>query len=228
MIDRESLLEMITAVGKTYDPAAVPFCEVLGTSVRLFTTEQPSGVLDIDTEGTHNAPGWFLDFQALPIDTHFGFDHPDIGWVHVGFFSAAHLTYPKVLGLAQTHERYRLGGHSLGASETAILVALLVKAAERGECRPPEAAAYFAPPLAGDQKFLDIVAQVPSLAFQFGEDPVPEVPNFPPYKQMPLIKLPAPGFPTFDPADVPGRITFHHWPNYDAACRVYAEGLTKG
>jgi hypothetical protein len=200
--------ELVDRAAATYTRTD-PFCEVLGSSLVIFTSRLASGLLTVDIEGTHNPPGWALDFMALEADSHFGFNHPDLGWVHAGFYAAAHLAFQKILPLAQK-EPLAIDGHSLGAIEALMIGALLTVAK-----LPPVKVGAFAPPRGGGIQFVRIATSVPFCAYQFSDDPVPDVPftirPLFPYEEAPLTHLPG---PTFDPLDLPARVANHHIANY--------------
>jgi Lipase (class 3) len=194
-----------------------PFCDVLGSSLTIYTSRLASGLLTVDIEGTHNPLGWLLDFDALPVDSHFGFNHPDLGWVHAGFFAAAHLAFQKILPLAQK-EPLAIDGHSLGAESALMVGALLIVAK-----LPPVKIGAFAPPRGGGSQFVRIATSVPFCAYRYDADPVPDVPftvrPLFPYEQVPITQLPG---PAIDPLDLDAKVACHHIANYVAGVAAAA------
>lgn len=186
--------ELVDAAAGTYDPAAVPFYECdplsichIGTSVRIFLTTRTDGLNIIAIEGTHNQPGWMLDFLALGMPSHAMRDRPALGWVHFGFYDATQHVMPK-MALVAARGPFAICGHSLGA-----ILALMIGAQLTADGTPPVKIGAFAPPLGGDDKFVSIATSVPFCAYRYRNDPVPKVPlRLPPiwpYRQVPIVQL---------------------------------------
>lgn len=210
MITLPSDIELVQYAASTYKRDDV-FCDVLGSSLVLFKDVRPDGLIVISNEGTHNPPGWAFDFLALEADSRHGFVHPDLGWVHAGFFGLCVMAYPKVLE-AVRDKPYAIDGHSLGAIAALMLGAMLTVAGQ-----PPAKVGAFAPPRGGGAQFVRIATSGPFCAYQYGQDPVPDVPftiePLFPYQQVPLTLLPA---PRVDPFDLQARVAMHHIENYVA------------
>ena len=220
-MDLPTDLDLVSCAAATYTRDD-PFCDVLGSSLVIFTSRLPSGLLTIDVEGTHNPPGWALDFLALEADSHLGLNHPDLGWVHAGFYAACHLAFQKILPLAQ-QEPLAIDGHSLGA-ECALMLGAMLTVAKL----PPVKVGAFAPPRGGGAQFVRIATSVPFCAYRYGDDPVPEVPftidPLFPYQQVPLTHVgpPATGIATNILAELIAKTGDHHIGNYVTGVRAFA------
>jgi hypothetical protein len=210
-------LELCEAAAATYVPEAVPFCEVLGSSMALFTTTREDGLVTIAVEGSHDTINWAVDFCSLVAEPRYGLNHPNLGFVHAAFYSSAELALPKILPLAEKGP-VALAGHSLGAIEALMLGAMLTV-----RNLPPVKIGAFAPPRGGGAQFVRIATSVPFCAYRYGEDPVPEVPlTIPPlfpYQQVPLVQLPG---PTSGSLSLSARLACHHIANYVAGVKAAA------
>ncbi len=210
-------IELVDCTAQTY-ARTDPFAENLDNAVRVFLTTLPTGVSVVSFEGTKNLPGWMLDFFAigtadpiaklfLEIETglHPTITHPQLGLLHAGFDAGAMSVMPHI-ALAMMGKPFAITGHSLGAA-----LALRVCAEFILDGTPPLKCAAFAPPRVGGDKFVKIATSVPSSAYRFGNDPVPDVPlTLPgyPYMQVPLSEV---GSPMPNPFDA------HAIENYVAA-----------
>lgn len=194
---------MVDLAAATYNPGSVPWLDQVENSIRVFRSDRDA-VTDIAIQGTHDALGWALDFAAWPIEQHAGIDHPQLGFLHAGFYAAAQSIYPQILALAKQRS-LTIQGHSLGAA-----LALLIGAELIVDGVPPLKIGAFAPPRVGGDQFVKVVKSVPYCAYRYADDPVPLVPfTIPPaflYRRVPFVQL---GVSTFE-------IEFedHHIANY--------------
>jgi len=213
-------IELVESAAGTYLPDAVPFCDVLGSSIVLFTTARDDGLVTIAVEGSHNIPDWAIDFCSLVTEPRHGLNHPDLGFVHAAFYASAALALPKILPLAEKGP-VAITGHSLGAVAALMLGAMLTV-----RNLPPVKVGAFAPPRGGGAQFVRIATSVPFCAYKYGQDPVPDVPlSLPPlfpYQQVPLIGLLA---PAVDPLDLQRRLQCHKIGNYVAGVRAYQSAV---
>lgn len=198
--------ELVDCAARTYNADAAPFINDLGSSIRVFLTTRPDGLNIISVEGTHDPIGWLIDFLAIAAPDQEGVNHPTLGFIHAGFYTAAQAVIDRVADVA-SKEPYALAGHSLGAAMALLLGGLLI---DRGVA--PTKIGAFAPPRVGQGKFVKIVGTVPVSAYIFGNDIVPDVPftilpAFP-YEQVRLIQI---GQPRAD------RLSCHAIANYVAA-----------
>jgi hypothetical protein len=179
-----------------------PIASTSDGAVRAFFSVLPSGVAVVAIEGTHNLPGWLIDFDALsttdPVERAARalcaagtvgpavINHPQLGLLHAGFDSGAMAIAPKI-ALAVAGRPYALTGHSLGAA-----IALRLSAEFVIDGTPPLATGAYAPPRVGGEKFVKVVMSTLKYAWKWGDDPVPEVPfTLPPkydYRQVMLSK----------------------------------------
>src|ERR1700674_5191438 len=83
-------VELVNCAAATYAPGGTPFIKDLGSSICVFLTTRADGLNIIAIEGTHNVYGWVLDFLATRMTDHEGVNHPTLGFVHSGFYLAAH------------------------------------------------------------------------------------------------------------------------------------------
>jgi hypothetical protein len=201
--------DLVLAAAATYT-SPTPTFSGLDNAARVFRTVVGDTAI-YSTEGTDNPVGWFMDFMALPEESHASVEHPDIGFVHGGIFAVTMSVWPSMLAAIKTDLaaglKISLVGHSLGAGcsvqMTAMLVALGII---------PVRCAFFAPPRVGFKKMNDLVDQVQTTAYRNSNDPVPEVPvrALPLwlYEQRPLRRGgPPPYHPPWDA---------HHIANYVA------------
>jgi predicted lipase len=218
--------ELVDLCAATYAPDAVPYVEYIDNAVRAFVTTRPDGFNIIAIEGTHNLPGWMLDFFAvnalsLPVAqlfctigvwNHPKIEHPQLGLVHAGFDASAMIVLTKLAPIAAKGP-FAVTGHSLGAAIAERLAAEFVL-----DGTPPAKVALFAPPRVGGAKFVAIATSVPTTAYKYGDDPVPQVPftlpDFP-YQQVPLTQF---GTPMID------AFACHNVKNYVAAVHALASG----
>lgn len=218
MIAAPSDLELVLAARATYDPAGTPYFEDVERSVCVFLTRSEAGMPIIAVEGTHNALGWALDFLAASIRDQQGLEHRTLGFVHAGFYASAVSALARC-ALIAAKEPYAICGHSLGAA-----LALLIGAMLTDDGVPPAKVAAFAPPRVGGDDFVKVATSVPLFACRYGVDPVTEVPftlrPLYPYRQVPLIALPAAPVPALD---VVGRLACHEIENYVAGVKALAE-----
>lgn len=187
-MDEPSDAELVDAAAGTYNAAATPLVTDFGKSIVAFLTARPSdGLPIIAIEGTHDPLGWAIDFLALPVGAHATTMHPTLGRLHAGFYAAAQAIIPKI-AIATAGRPWAITGHSLGAA-----LALLVGAMMAEDDHPPIKIGAFAPPRVGMASFVGAIAAIPTSAYRFGNDPVPEVPfTLPPefaYAQVPLIAV---------------------------------------
>ena len=205
--------ELVDAAAETNDPAATPLIADLGSAVRVFLTTRADGLNIIAIEGTHNLPGWALDFCALGIKDHPGINHSSLGFIHSGFYASAMVVLPRV-ALAAARGPYALAGHSLGAALALLLGGLLID-----DNMPPVKIGAFAPPRVGSDKFVRIVSTVPHCVYAYGNDPVPRVPfrimPLWPYQQLPLTQIGQPEADEFACHNIKNYVTGVH--AHDAA-----------
>ncbi len=198
--------DLVVAAAATYDPAAIPLYEGIGGAVRVFLSKV-NGLNVVAIEGTKNAPGWALDFVAIPEEDRPKTDHPSLDWVHAGFMTGATLAIDSVRRVAQ-QAPYAITGHSLGAALAELIGALLSL-----EGLPPVKIGSFAPPRVGGDKFLSVLMSLPVTAYRYADDPIPLVPFFLPgfpYRQVPLIQI---GRGSFARA-ILDPFVYHHCQNY--------------
>ena len=181
--------ELVDAAAATYTRTD-PLAQDVGGAIRAFLTLRDDGTKVIAIEGTHDTLGWLIDFLAIPVEQHATAQHPTLGTLHAGFYSAAQVILPKI-ELAIKGTPWAITGHSLGAA-----LALLIGALAAEDDNPPVKIAAFAPPRVGGPDFTAAISAISTSAYRFGDDPVTEVPfTFPPdfdYRQVPLIMIGAP------------------------------------
>jgi predicted lipase len=194
-------VELVAAAAATYRVDAIPAAENIDNAVRVFFSTLASGVNVIAFEGTHNVPGWLLDFFAvdstvfsvvqlfslLHASKHPTVNDDALGFLHAGFDAAAKSVMVQVMMLA-SRGPFALAGHSLGAA-----IALRVGAELIVTGNPPMKIGAFAPPRVGGDKFVQLVTSVPVSPPRFHNDPVPLVPftinpAFP-YRQLRLTQI---------------------------------------
>ena len=201
--------ELVACAAQAYNADAVPFINDLGSSIRLFLTTREDGLNIISIEGTHDPIGWLIDFLAIAAPDQEGVNHPSLGFIHAGFYTAAQAVIDRVTAVAGKGP-IALAGHSLGAAMALLLGGLLIDRA-----LSPVKIGAFAPPRVGQGQFVKIVGTVPVSAYIFGNDIVPDVPftilpAFP-YEQVKLIQV---GQPRAD------RLSCHAVANYVAAVPI--------
>lgn len=160
--------QAVLAEAATYDDSTKPTVSALNGSIAVFITEIAGDVL-VAVEGTHDAIGWGVDFNAWltflkPID-----GHPALPPAHKGFTDAVDAIIDDVRK-AVTGKPWHAIGHSLGGGVVLELAARLTD-----EGNPPAAVWLFAPA----RVFLDapdVLADVPIHAWRCGGDLVPMVP----------------------------------------------------
>jgi hypothetical protein len=195
--------DMVDLAAAAYNPTSVPWLDQIENAVRVFRSDRDA-VSDLAIQGTHNDVGWALDFAAWPIEQHAGIDHPQLGFLHAGFYAAARSVYPQILALAKDR-RVTVQGHSLGAALTLLIGAELIV-----DGVPPLKIGAFAPPRVGGDQFVKVATSAPYCAYRYANDPVPLVPfTIPPaflYRRVPFVQL---GASTFDI-----EFSDHHIDNY--------------
>ena len=176
--------DLVLAAKATYDPKAIPVFEAFDQAIRIFQTKKDD--LNIFAiEGTHNPIGWALDFCALKATDRQALNHPNLGFLHAGFYAAALAAMP-FIKYRINGEPFVLCGHSLGAAQALLIGGLLID-----DKIPPLKIAAFAPPRVGGEQFVNVVKSLTS-AYRYADDPVPLVPIWTPqfpYKQVPLIEI---------------------------------------
>jgi predicted lipase len=176
--------DLVLAAKATYSPSAVPVFEGIGNSIRIFQSKI-DGLNTIAVEGTHNPLGWALDFCAMKTEDHEAVNHPNLGFLHAGFYWASLLAMGTIRSLIGT-EPYAICGHSLGAAEALLIGCLLID-----DGLPPIKIGAFAPPRVGGDDFTNVARRYSS-AYRYGDDPVPLAPFWTPkfqYKQVPLQEI---------------------------------------
>lgn len=176
--------DLVLAAKATYDLKAIPVFEGIGNSIRIFQSKV-DGLNLIGVEGTHNAVGWGLDFFVIPTRDHEAASHPNLGFLHAGFYAASLLAMSTIRALVG-QEPYGIYGHSLGAAEALLIGGLLID-----DGLPPVRIGAFAPPRVGGEAFVSIVKPYAS-AYRYADDPVPLAPFWTkrfPYEQVELNKL---------------------------------------
>ena len=165
--------DLVLASAATYGSAEATLVGLDGTARAFRTVVGDVAVYAI--EGTHDPQGWFLDFMALPIESHASTEHPDIGFVHGGMFAVLLSVWPGMVTMIKADVaaglKIAVTGHSLGASCAVLATALLVATGII-----PVRCAFFAPPRVGFKKMNDLVDQAPTAAYRNGNDPVTDVP----------------------------------------------------
>lgn len=198
--------DLVVAAAATY-AGNVPTWSFFQGAVCVFRSQTADGLPVFSAEGTHNNPGWALDFCAVPIHDAV-VNHADLGRIHSGFWFASRPLIPVLLD-AIGDQPFALAGHSLGAALALLLGAELIIRGKR-----PERIGAFAPPRVGMAEFVSVVTKAPLSAYRFGNDPVTEVPDaLPgfPYAQVPLIAV---------GARLPDRFDCHAIKNYLATVGV--------
>jgi len=92
--------------------------------------ESPTGVQQIAMrgsvlkDGNGFTPDWFRDFLAIPI--HPLFNHPQLGWIHAGFWLGMEEAYAAIKAYFENVPIVDplITGHSLGAAHATILAGL--------------------------------------------------------------------------------------------------------
>jgi len=151
------------------------------------------GVNLIAFRGSRRLGDWWLDFKARPHEVD---DHADVGRVHRGFLQAAQSIAPAIAADIGD-EPYLTDGHSLGGA-LALMVPVLMP-------RRPIAIFGFAPPRVFRDQVPDWILDI-ALAWRFGNDPVPDQPEW--FPHVPVEPI---GRATLDPADA---AECHHIENY--------------
>ena len=178
--------ELVQAAAATYAPHSKPFIADLGQAIRVFKTVREDGLVIMAIEGTHDAPGWMLDFFGVKADDQQGMNHATLGFLHAGFYASAVSTLTRI-ALDVNGKQYAICGHSLGAIMALMVGSLLIQ-----DGLPPVKIAAFAPPRGGGEQFVKVATSVPCSAYRFGNDPVPMIPMaLPlfPWQQVPLIQI---------------------------------------
>lgn len=171
--------DLVLAAKATYDLKAVPVFEGIGNSIRIFQSKV-DGLNIISIEGTHNPIGWALDFFALTVKDHEAANHPNLGFLHAGFYAASLLAMSTIRALIG-QEPYAICGHSLGAAEALLIGGLLID-----DGLPPMRIGAFAPPRVGGEAFVSVVKPYSS-AYRYCSDPVPLAPFW--TKQLPYMQV---------------------------------------
>lgn len=200
--------DLVMAAAATYDPAGKPIFVGIDGAMRVFLSVV-DGLNVVAIEGTKNAPGWAVDFVAIPEELRGTVSHPTLQWMHAGFYAAAIDALPTVREIAQKGP-FALAGHSLGAAEAGAIGALLVL-----EGLKPVKIGMFAPPRVAGDKYVSVVSSVPNCAYRYADDPVPMVPftlrNFP-YRQVALDQIGRGSFAR----EILDPFVYHHIENYTA------------
>ena len=186
--------ELVDAAAGTYRVGVEPFISDLNQAIRVFKTVRDDGLIIIAIEGTHNAAGWLIDFFGASAEDQQGMDHQTLGFLHAGFYASAIAPLARIV-IATDDKPYAICGHSLGAIMALMIGGLLIQ-----DGLPPVKIAAFAPPRGGGAQFVKVVTSVPCSAYQFGNDPVPDIPVVIPdwpWAQVPLIKIGKPMFYPF-------------------------------
>lgn len=178
--------ELVDAAAATYLPGTKPFIADLGQAIRTFKTVRDDGLIIIAFEGTHDAPGWMLDFFGLKSEDEQGMHNQSLGFLHSGFYASAVTTLTRIA--LEVHGRpYAICGHSLGAIMALMVGALLIQ-----DDLPPIKIGAFAPPRGGGAGFVKVATSVPFCAYKYGNDVVPDIPvalpGFP-WEQVPLTQI---------------------------------------
>jgi len=195
--------ELVDFAAATYLPDAVPSFSSIEGALRIFVTMRGDGLTIIAIEGTHNLPGWAIDFCALSMRDHPGINHPSLGWLHSGFYASSLLLLPSIAAIV-ARGPFAICGHSLGAA-----LAVLIAAELTVNGTSPVKVAAFAPPRAGGDKLVEVIKSIPNSGYDFGNDPVPHIPfrilPLWPYQQVPCVRI---GKPMVD------EFACHHIENY--------------
>lgn len=166
-----------------------------------------------------NPVDWARDFLAIP--THPLFGHPQLGWIHAGFWLGMEETWAQIK-VHLRHDNLKITGHSLGAAHATILTGLCMldfpgQALTRIVFGEPNEAI-------GHSGLNGIVTQPTVTNYSFRnmwhgkEDPVTLVPIEPYACPTPRIErqldIPDPG---------EDLVELHHMPHYLAAVTGYGD-----
>lgn len=120
-------------------------------------------------EGSHNAPDWFSNFDAVMVRP------PGLGGVERGFYDGLPETLAALSPMLNGKLIY-VTGHSRGAAHAHIFAAMLINAGYHVEV------VVFGSPRPGDAKLAEILAQAPNRSYwnyrdEFHHDIVGDVPE---------------------------------------------------
>jgi hypothetical protein len=159
--------DAVLAAAATYGSDAPTFAG-LGDVERVFVTEVDRELL-VTWEGTHDPPGWALNFIAIPVGAHQMVSHASLPDMPLGFRTGLMSTIGRVAA-AIAGRTWHAIGHSRGG---AIALEAAGWMADLGQ--KPEAVWLFAP-ACGFTDAPDVLADVPINGWWCGNDLVPRAP----------------------------------------------------
>ena len=158
--------------GAAQSAYSTPATFLAGGDVHAIVTDH-DGLTVVSFRGTVPSSwhDWFRDFAAWP---HTDVTHPQLGRCHEGFLSGALAMLPLLQPVLPVAMPYALTGHSLGGA-LAIAMAGLMQSLGN----PPLRLTTFGAPRVGGAKLSNLLGPIRGLRFRHGDDPVPEVPEWP-------------------------------------------------